>query len=95
MRAWEQFWRLLADGPHRLERPLGIYDVTQPDEAAPALATSSSQLKHTADPFSATMLGVAGFDGLVPDPGRAGSAAEAASWLTKIETGWRRSIPPN
>ena len=30
--------------------------------------------KHTADPFNATMLGVSGFDDLVPDPGRAGSA---------------------
>jgi uncharacterized protein (DUF885 family) len=29
--------------------------------------------KHAADPFSATLLGVSGFDGLVPDPSRAGA----------------------
>ncbi len=33
---------------------------------------------HTADPFNATMLGVGGFDDLVPDPTEAGAAAAAA-----------------
>ncbi|MEO7745431.1 MAG: DUF885 domain-containing protein, partial [Actinomycetota bacterium] len=33
---------------------------------------------HTADPFNATMLGVGGFDDLVPDPSEAGAAAAAA-----------------
>lgn len=33
---------------------------------------------HTADPFNATMLGVSGFDDLVPDPSEAGAAAAAA-----------------
>jgi len=36
------------------------------------------QVVHSADPFNATQLGVSGFDDLVPDPSRAGSAATAA-----------------
>jgi uncharacterized protein (DUF885 family) len=36
------------------------------------------QLKHGADPFSATLLGVSDFDDLVPDPSRAGCVATAA-----------------
>jgi uncharacterized protein (DUF885 family) len=51
---------------------------SEPDKQLAALSDEFFQLKHTADPFSATMLGVSGFDGLVPDPSRAGSAAEAA-----------------
>ncbi|HTS97463.1 MAG TPA: DUF885 domain-containing protein [Streptosporangiaceae bacterium] len=39
---------------------------------------------HTADPFNATQLGVTGFDALVPDPSRAGSAA-AARQIAGIE----------
>ncbi len=39
---------------------------------------------HTADPFNATMLGVNGFDDLVPDPSQAGAAA-AASRIGAIE----------
>ncbi len=39
---------------------------------------------HTADPFNATMLGVAGFDDQVPDPSRAGSEA-AARGVGEIE----------
>jgi uncharacterized protein (DUF885 family) len=35
------------------------------------------QVMHSTDPFSATMLGVSGFDGLVPDPSRAGAQANA------------------
>jgi uncharacterized protein (DUF885 family) len=37
------------------------------------------QVVHAADPFNATQLGVSGFDDLVPDPSRAGSAATARS----------------
>jgi uncharacterized protein (DUF885 family) len=37
------------------------------------------QVVHTADPFNATQLGVSGFDDLVPDPSRAGSAVTARS----------------
>jgi uncharacterized protein (DUF885 family) len=51
---------------------------SEPDKQLAALSDEFFQLKHTADPFSATMLGVSGFDGLVSDPSRAGSAAEAA-----------------
>src|SRR6201999_167693 len=35
-------------------------------------------LVHTLDPFTATQLGVPGFDGLVPDPSRDGAARGAA-----------------
>jgi uncharacterized protein (DUF885 family) len=42
------------------------------------LSAEYFQTKHTADPFNATLLGVEGFDGLVPDPSRAGSKAHAA-----------------
>ena len=55
-----------------------------PDDQPPAndrlaqLSDEFFQVKHTADPFSATLLGVSGFDGLVPDPSRSGSAADAA-----------------
>jgi uncharacterized protein (DUF885 family) len=55
----------------------------QPAVAAPnaelaRLSDEFFQVKHSADPFSATLLGVSGFDGLVPDPGRAGASATAA-----------------
>ena len=39
---------------------------------------------HEADPFNATMLGVSGFDDLVPDPSEAGAAA-AATRIGAIE----------
>jgi uncharacterized protein (DUF885 family) len=42
------------------------------------------QVVHTADPFNATQLGVTGFDALVPDPSRAGSA-RAARQIAAIE----------
>jgi uncharacterized protein (DUF885 family) len=42
------------------------------------------QVVHTADPFNATQLGVTGFDALVPDPSRAGSA-RAAGQIAAIE----------
>lgn len=35
------------------------------------------QVQHSTDPFSATLLGVSGFDSLVPDPSRAGARANA------------------
>ncbi len=47
------------------------------EEAAAALSgldTEFFEVLHVADPFSATQKGVAGFDALVPDPSRAGSA---------------------
>jgi hypothetical protein len=42
------------------------------------------EVVHTADPFSATQLGVRGFDALVPDPSRAGAARTAAQ-IARIE----------
>ena len=41
-------------------------------------------LVHTLDPFTATELGVPGFDGLVPDPSRDG-AARGAAGIADIE----------
>jgi uncharacterized protein (DUF885 family) len=41
-------------------------------------------VQHTTDPFSATQLGVAGFDDKVPDPSRAGAALNAAR-IAEIE----------
>ncbi len=40
-----------------------------------ALGESYFDVVHSADPFGATQLGVTGFDALVPDPSREGSAA--------------------
>jgi uncharacterized protein (DUF885 family) len=42
-----------------------------------ALGDEFFQVVHTIDPFTATQLGVAGFDDLVPDPSRAGAAGGA------------------
>jgi len=53
--------------------------VSQPDPAA-ALAALSDEyfdVVHTTDPFTATQLGVTGFDALVPDPSRDGAARGA------------------
>ncbi len=47
------------------------------DSRLAALSDEFFELKHSTDPFSATLLGVAGFDGLVPDPSRAAAAATA------------------
>ncbi|MEO3869464.1 DUF885 domain-containing protein [Nonomuraea sp. B12E4] len=55
-----------------------------PNAELARLSEEFFQVKHAADPFSATLLGVSGFDGLVPDPGREGSAAVAAE-LSGIE----------
>ncbi|MFG1707000.1 DUF885 domain-containing protein [Nonomuraea sp. M3C6] len=49
-----------------------------PNDELARLSAEFFQVKHAADPFSATLLGVSGFDGLVPDPSREGSAAVAA-----------------
>jgi len=57
-------------------------------EAAARLARLSDEffeVVHTTDPFSATQLGVSGFDALVPDPSRDG-AARSARRLAAIET---------
>jgi uncharacterized protein (DUF885 family) len=57
-------------------------------EAAARLAGLSDEffeVVHTTDPFSATQLGVSGFDALVPDPSRDG-AARGAQRLASIET---------
>ena len=35
------------------------------------------EVAHSADPLTATQLGVPGFDALLPDPSRAGAAATA------------------
>jgi uncharacterized protein (DUF885 family) len=42
-----------------------------------ALGDEYFEIVHTIDPFTATQLGVAGFDHLVPDPGRDAAAAGA------------------
>src|SRR5215472_9901696 len=58
-------------------------------EAAARLARLSDEffeVAHTTDPFNATQLGVLGFDALVPDPSRDGSA-RGARRLAAIETG--------
>src|SRR5579863_8321718 len=58
-------------------------------EAAALLARLSDEffeVVHTTDPLNATQLGVAGFDALVPDPSRDGSA-RGARRLAAIETG--------
>lgn len=49
------------------------------------LSAEFFQLQHTSDPFNATQLGVTGFDHLVPDPSRAGSAA-TISRITELES---------
>ncbi|GII67421.1 hypothetical protein Skr01_75060 [Sphaerisporangium krabiense] len=51
-----------------------------PDERLARLGEEFYEVKHTADPFGATLLGVAGFDGLVPDVSRDGSRAAAAKF---------------
>ncbi|HEX3650379.1 MAG TPA: DUF885 domain-containing protein [Pseudonocardiaceae bacterium] len=58
-----------------------------------ALSEEFFQLKHSTDPFSATLLGVSDFDDLAPDPSRVGSATTAARFadlerkLAEIPTG--------
>src|SRR5215469_18826659 len=58
-------------------------------EAAARLARLSDEffeVVHTTDPLNATQLGVSGFDALLPDPGRDGSA-RGARRLAAIEAG--------
>ena len=60
----------------------------QKTEANSELAKLSDeffQFQHTADPFSATMLGVSGFDGLVPDVSRSGTVV-TVSKISDIES---------
>jgi len=52
--------------------------IVQPNDELAQLSAEFFQIQHTTDPFSATLLGVSGFDGLVPDPSRAGSAVSVA-----------------
>jgi uncharacterized protein (DUF885 family) len=58
--------------------------MTQPNAVLAALSAEFFQLQHSSDPFNATQLGVTGFDHLVPDPSRAGSAATIAA-ITDLE----------
>jgi uncharacterized protein (DUF885 family) len=55
-----------------------------PNAELTRLSDEFFQVKHAADPFSATLLGVSGFDGLVPDPSRDGASATAGK-LAGIE----------
>jgi uncharacterized protein (DUF885 family) len=55
------------------------HDQTQAAAQLDQLDEDFFQVVHTADPFNATQLGVTGFDDLVPDPSRAGSAAATAA----------------
>jgi uncharacterized protein (DUF885 family) len=49
----------------------------QPNSGLARLSDEFFQVQHSTDPFSATLLGVSGFDSLVPDPSRAGARANA------------------
>jgi len=57
---------------------------TEPNSEQAELSAEFFQIQHTSDPFNATQLGVTGFDSLVPDPSRAGSAA-TISRITDLE----------
>jgi uncharacterized protein (DUF885 family) len=48
------------------------------------LSADFFQVQHSTDPLTATILGVTGFDGRLPDPSRAGSQAGAAA-LAEVE----------
>lgn len=50
----------------------------QPNHDLARLSDEFFQAQHSTDPFSATLLGVSGFDSLVPDPSRAAARANAA-----------------
>lgn len=50
----------------------------QPNSELSRLSEEFFQVMNSTDPFSATMLGVSGFDALVPDPSRAGGRRNAA-----------------
>jgi uncharacterized protein (DUF885 family) len=51
----------------------------EPHAELARLSEAFFQVQHSTDPFTATLLGVTGFDDRVPDPSRAGSAAGAAA----------------
>jgi uncharacterized protein (DUF885 family) len=55
-----------------------------PDAELRRLGEEFFALRHGSDPFNATMLGVAGFDDRVPDPGRE-AAADTARRLAALE----------
>jgi uncharacterized protein (DUF885 family) len=55
-----------------------------PNQELSRLSDTFFRVKHSADPFSATLLGVSGFDGMVPDVSRAGARATVAT-LADIE----------
>lgn len=71
-----------------------IKSIVQPNDELAQLSAEFFQLQHSTDPFSATLLGVSGFDGLVPDPSRAGSAASAAK-IANLEDRLHRIDPSN
>ena len=50
-----------------------------------ALGDEFFEIAHTFDPFTATQLGIAGFDHLVPDPSRA-AAADGARRIASLES---------
>ena len=58
--------------------------MTEANSELAKLSDEFFQIQHTADPFSATMLGVSGFDALVPDVSRSGSAV-SVSKISDIE----------
>lgn len=66
--------------------------MTAPHAELAALSDEFFQLQHSSDPFNATQLGVAGFDHLVPDPSRAGSARTIAA-LADLEERLARIDP--
>jgi uncharacterized protein (DUF885 family) len=68
--------------------------IVQPNDELAQLSAEFFQLQHNTDPFSATLLGVSGFDNLVPDPSRAGSAASVAK-IANLEGRLHRIDPSN
>jgi len=72
---------------------MGISEQTSAaDQQAAELARLGEEffeVLHTADPFGATQVGASGFDALVPDPSRAGSAHDAQQ-IARIESGLSR-----
>jgi uncharacterized protein (DUF885 family) len=56
----------------------------QPHAELARLSADFFQVQHSTDPFTATLLGVTGFDDRLPDPSRAGGAAGAAR-IAEIE----------